>query len=49
MEKGITNISGVTLNFHLVQKSDSECADGGNPSFFLLPVILSLHVMQVHS
>lgn len=48
MEKRITDISGYS-KFNLVQKSDSGCADSGNPSLFFLPVILFLHVMQVHS
>lgn len=48
MEKRITDISGYS-KFNLVQKSDSGCADSGNPYLFFLPVILFLHVMQVHS
>lgn len=39
MGKNMTDVSGVTPNFHFVQKSDSGCADCGNPSLFLLPVI----------
>lgn len=46
-EKRITDISGVTPDFHLVQKSDSGCADRGNTSLFFLPVIL--HAIQIHS
>lgn len=49
MEKKCTDISGVIPNFCFVQKSDSGCAGCGNPSLFCLPVIFTLHVMQVCS